>query len=148
MTKSYTITIQGETFHVDVLQDPRLDQVQVRINGEILTVDVYDTSRNQEPTFQASEPPPVEFKPLVAAAPSPAAVSPGSGSFGAPLPGTVIQVSAKPGQKVVKGDELFVIEAMKMNNKIRSPRDGVVGQVYVQAGENVNHGSLLMDWAE
>jgi oxaloacetate decarboxylase alpha subunit len=56
-------------------------------------------------------------------------------------------VHVRPGQAVSKGDQLLVIEAMKMNNQIRAPRNGSVGEVLVQAGQQVGHGEPLLTWA-
>lgn len=46
------------------------------------------------------------------------------------------------------GDDLLVIEAMKMNNRIRSPRSGTVGEVLVQVGQQVGHGAPLLAWSD
>jgi biotin carboxyl carrier protein len=66
----------------------------------------------------------------------------------APMPGAIIEVSATPGAQVRRGDQLFVLEAMKMKNPIRSPRDGVVGEVFVREGQNVNFDDLLLRYQE
>lgn len=68
-----------------------------------------------------------------------------SGGLEAPMPGKVIAVMATPGQKVAKGEELLVVEAMKMENAIRAPRDGVVKSVAVKVGEMVAPGVVLVE---
>jgi 3-methylcrotonyl-CoA carboxylase alpha subunit len=68
-----------------------------------------------------------------------------SGSLEAPMPGKVIAVKAVPGQVVVKGDELVVVEAMKMENALRAPRAGVVKAVRTRVGEMVQPGRVLVD---
>lgn len=55
----------------------------------------------------------------------------------APLIGVVVEVRVKPGQQVVKGDLLVVIEAMKMQNEVRAPRAGTVRAVRVGVGQKV-----------
>ncbi|WP_334656336.1 acetyl/propionyl/methylcrotonyl-CoA carboxylase subunit alpha [Sphingomonas panaciterrae] len=55
----------------------------------------------------------------------------------APMPGIVVQVSARPGQHVQAGEPLAVIEAMKMENVVRADRDGIVAAVLVTLGQNV-----------
>ncbi|MBP1780143.1 MAG: carboxylase, partial [candidate division NC10 bacterium] len=62
----------------------------------------------------------------------------------APLPGKVLSVAVKPGDGVHKGDELCVIEAMKMGNSIRAQRDGTVRQVLVAPGQTVAFGTPLV----
>jgi len=59
------------------------------------------------------------------------------------MPGLVVKVEVREGQRVKRGDGLFVIEAMKMENEIRAPCDGTVKNVAVQAGREVRRGELL-----
>ena len=74
---------------------------------------------------------------------SPAAA--GAGAIVAPLPGTVTNVAVSAGASVKRGDLLLVMEAMKMENDIRSDRDGVVKSVYVAAGKTVMQGDPLVE---
>ena len=152
----YRIKLDGETFQIEILSDPRQDEVTVRIDGETLTVsvspleDVAQPSRSSSRTLSSGRPDPAE--PVVAATQASPAQShrrsPDSdGMVRSPLPGTIIAVAVRPGQNIAMGEELLVIEAMKMNNRIRSPRDGTVGEVLVQIGEQVSHGALLLSWA-
>ena len=57
--------------------------------------------------------------------------------FSAFIPGTVIDINVEVGQKVAKGDSLFVFEAMKMLNEIKAPFDSVVKHVLVNQGDKV-----------
>ena len=68
-----------------------------------------------------------------------------AGGLEAPMPGKVIAVRVVPGQEVAKGQELLVIEAMKMENALRSPRAGRVKAVLTQAGEMVSPGAVLVE---
>ncbi|HQZ40806.1 MAG TPA: hypothetical protein PLH72_17375 [Vicinamibacterales bacterium] len=63
----------------------------------------------------------------------------------APMPATVVKVLAEPGQTVVEGDTLLVLEAMKMELPVRAPRAGVVGAIRCTAGELVQPGIALVD---
>jgi 3-methylcrotonyl-CoA carboxylase alpha subunit len=63
----------------------------------------------------------------------------------ASMPGRAIVVKVAPGQRVTKGEELIVVEAMKMENALRSPRDGVVRAVRVAAGDMVAPGRALVE---
>ena len=67
------------------------------------------------------------------------------GALETPMPGRVIVVKVAPGQRVVKGEELVVVEAMKMENALRAPRDGVVRAVHVVAGDTVTPGRPLVE---
>ncbi len=68
-----------------------------------------------------------------------------SGGLEAPMPGRVIKLSVAPGDVVAKGDELLVVEAMKMENAIRAPRDGRVKSVAAALGEMVSPGVVLVE---
>jgi len=61
------------------------------------------------------------------------------------IPGIIQKVLVFPGAKVVKGEPLLVLEAMKMQNDICAPCDGRVKSVYVEAGKMVTKGELLLD---
>jgi 3-methylcrotonyl-CoA carboxylase alpha subunit len=61
------------------------------------------------------------------------------------MPGKVIAVRAAPGMAVKKGDELLVVEAMKMENAVRAPRDGTVRSVAARVGDMVGPGAVLVE---
>jgi biotin carboxyl carrier protein len=61
------------------------------------------------------------------------------------IPGTIMNILVEPGQKVKKGDELMIVEAMKMQNHLRSPSDGKIKLVAVTKGEKVAKGMLLVE---
>jgi biotin carboxyl carrier protein len=67
-----------------------------------------------------------------------------AGSLTAPMPGTVVRVEAEKGQAVAAGDVLVVLEAMKMEHAVRAPVDGVVDDVLVAAGQQVDDGAVLV----
>jgi len=64
----------------------------------------------------------------------------------APMPGTIISVAVEPGSQVAYGQELCVLEAMKMKNVIRAPRAGTIGKVSVTQGQSVKHHDLLVEY--
>ncbi len=68
-----------------------------------------------------------------------------SGSLSTPLPGVVIRVAVKVGDRVRAGDTLVVVEAMKMEHTIRAPQDGIVRAIKFQAGERVPEGAALIE---
>ena len=61
----------------------------------------------------------------------------------APMPGKVVRVQVEAGAKVEKGAGVVVVEAMKMQNEMKSPRAGVVVSVNVKTGDTVNAGDVL-----
>ena len=67
------------------------------------------------------------------------------GALEAPMPGRVSAVKVAPGQRVAKGEEMVVVEAMKMENALRAPADGVVRAVHVAVGDAVAPGRPLVE---
>ncbi|XP_017716709.1 PREDICTED: propionyl-CoA carboxylase alpha chain, mitochondrial [Rhinopithecus bieti] len=62
-----------------------------------------------------------------------------------PMPGVVVAVSVKPGDTVAEGQEICVIEAMKMQNSMTAGKTGTVKSVHCQAGDTVGEGDLLVE---
>lgn len=68
----------------------------------------------------------------------------GDGKITSPMPGKVIKIVAREGEKITKGDILMVVEAMKMENNIIAPRDAVVEKINVKSGEMVTGSTELL----
>jgi len=62
------------------------------------------------------------------------------------MPGLVSSVFAKAGNEVKKGDPLFILEAMKMENVLKSPLDGTIAKVHVVKGISVEKNELLLEF--
>jgi acetyl/propionyl-CoA carboxylase alpha subunit len=62
----------------------------------------------------------------------------------APMPGLVVAVQVIEGQKVKKGQVILILESMKMQNELKSPRDGTIGRIRVRAGESVEQKQTLL----
>ena len=149
--KRYQITLDGQSFDVLLLSDPLQEQVQVEVDGVAFTAEVKEVAPGQEPGAEAADP----VEPSVsagapAAVPSPGAqTAPSAGnSVTAPLPGVIKSVAVRPGQQVSPGDELLVIEAMKMDNIIRASRDGTVETIYANEGHQVAYGERLLEYSK
>ncbi|HWW42796.1 acetyl-CoA carboxylase biotin carboxyl carrier protein subunit [Pedobacter sp.] len=65
----------------------------------------------------------------------------------APMPGLVLNVLVTEGQEVKKGDSLLVLEAMKMENIIKSSTDGIVKKIAVKHGEKVDKNAVLLQFS-
>ena len=61
------------------------------------------------------------------------------------LPGQIIKIFVKEKKRIKKGEPLLILQAMKMNNVLVSPLNGVIKKVYVKAGENVSKSQLLVE---
>ncbi len=68
-----------------------------------------------------------------------------AGSLASPMPGTVVKVLVSEGDRVAKGADLVVVEAMKMEIRIEAPADGVVRAVRKRAGEPCDAGEILVE---
>ena len=61
------------------------------------------------------------------------------------IPGTVLDILVKEGQKVKKGDEMMILDAMKMQNKLLSAISGKIKKINVNKGDKVSKGTLLIE---
>ena len=61
------------------------------------------------------------------------------------IPGTVLDIFVKKGQTVKKGDALMILDAMKMQNKLKSGIDGKIKKILVNKGDRVSKGTLLIE---
>ena len=129
----YKVTLKGKTYEVEVER------------GEAMIVDEY-AAYAPAPAAAAA---PVAAAP-VAAAPvaAPAAAAPTAVAAGtpvtAPLPGNVLGVKVNVGDAVKAGQLLVLIEAMKMENEVLAPADGVVKQIVANKGAVVATGDTLL----
>ena len=110
-----------------------MKKYKVNVNGTVYEVTV-------EPMDGAA---PAAAAPAAAPTPAPAAAPAGGEKVSAPMPGTILDVRVSNGQTVKKGDILFILEAMKMENEIMAPCDGTAASVSVTKGATVESGTLL-----
>ena len=117
----------------------------ITVNGVTYTVEVEEVSVGAAPVA-APVAAPAAPKTVPAA---PKAAPKTSGAAGAvavkaPMPGNIMKVNCKAGASVKKGDVLMVLEAMKMENDICAPQDGVVASVEVAQGATVETDAILV----
>lgn len=62
----------------------------------------------------------------------------------APMPGLIVDVPVQEGDEVTKGQNLIILESMKMQNELKAPRDGVIGRVRVKSGDSVKQNSVML----
>jgi len=62
----------------------------------------------------------------------------------AAMPGKVVRILVQAGDSLSKGEGVIVVEAMKMQNEMRSPKDGIVKEIRVTEGATVNSGDVLV----
>ena len=95
-------------------------------NFDIASGSALNTSTNQ----------PQQVKPQASSASSP---------LNAPLGGNIFKILIAEGQTVSKDQTLIILEAMKMETEIKSPANGVISNIYIQVGDTVAPGDLLID---
>lgn len=122
---------------------------RVTLNGKTYEVEAEKGAPMPETVYTApaAAPAPAAEAPAAAApapapAPAPAAVS--GTVVSSPLPGNVLAIEVNPGEAVKAGQVLVLIEAMKMENEIVAPCDGVVKQILVNKGAVVATGDKLL----
>ena len=111
-------------------------------NGNTYDMTVEEVDASAAVTVDA---PAAPAAPKAAPAPAPkAAAAAGSVAVKALLQGTVMKVNVKPGDTVTKGAPVAVIEALKMENDVPAPQDGVVASVDVKSGDSVKTDQVLL----
>lgn len=65
----------------------------------------------------------------------------------APMPGMILKINVKEGQKVKEGETLLILEAMKMENAIGAPKDGIIKSINAKSGGTVEKGELMIEMA-
>lgn len=130
--KEFKFNIGGQDYTATVVEEKKAGSLTVTVNGNTYNVEV--------PQIKAAVP-----RPIIQSAAASGGQVGGPKTVVSELPGTVIEVKVKDGDRVKKGDVLLVIEAMKMANDIVSEVDGTVQKVAVSVGQNVGLGDLLVD---
>jgi len=123
---SYVIISSKKIFNVEVLSLEG-KEAAISIDNKVSNVKISDhidqllerTGMNDSPTSQVKE-------------------------IKAPMPGSILKVIAKENDEVKPGDSLLVLEAMKMENVIKSPGEGSIGKVHISEGENVEKNQVLI----
>lgn len=121
-----------------------MKKYEIEINNEVYRVTVKELDADADMSTGAPEST-REAMPAQENAPSQGTpVASGGTEVTAPMPGTILKVNVTSGQTVSAGDTLVVLEAMKMENEVVAPADGVVGDVLVSANDRVQSGQLLL----
>jgi len=155
----FTVKVNNKPLEVSFEQEPNYNKgFSIKVNGKSFQVELPSAQRNAPFSIKVNNIPfNVEVKsatsmPKIAiAAPSPVSVLvskptkvQGEGVVIAPMAGKIISIRVKKGDSVKMGSALCVLEAMKMENEITSPKGGVIEEVVVQEGKAVNEGDILM----
>ena len=134
----------GDHWYTVEVGDLTRSPVQVTVDGETFDVDI---------DLGAAPSPPRRGRPAggLTVPEAPTAATAGTGApidddvLRSPMPGRVMSVMVRPGDTVNAGDEVCVVEAMKMEQSILAHRDGVVKTVFVQPLDSVNANDPLVE---
>ena len=132
----------GQRWYTVEVHDTTTSMGEVVVDGETFLVET-DGSRPMKAPPQPSSTTPA---PREDSAPPPAS-PPASDDkvLRSPMPGKVLSVAVEPGDNVSSGDEVCVVEAMKMHQSIRVSQEGRIAKVHIQIGDQVNTGDLLIE---
>ncbi len=135
----FVINLYGESYHVKVGgKGHKVDGKRpyfLYVNNHLVEV-IVEPLQEIVPTEEGK----VEIKPKESIRPRATEV----GDVTSPMPGTVVKIKVKKGDKVSCGDTVVIVEAMKMENEIHAPADGVIEEIYVKEGDMVNPDEVMI----
>jgi biotin carboxyl carrier protein len=156
--KTYQINVNDREYTVQI-DDPYASPVTVKVNGKAFRVQVNEPGDKARPAPQRDLAPDVDetYIPVVtttfvetptepafeADVKETAAPAGDVESVIAPMPGKIMDIVVKVGDKVNNGDILCNLEAMKMKSPIRSTAQGTIAEILISEGQNVNYGTVL-----
>lgn len=142
--KTYNFKINGNGYNV-VINSVEGRNASVTVNGKEYQVELEEAVSAPVQAAPAAPAPAQSPAPAQAAAPAAPAAAAGSGkAVTSPLPGVIIAVKVNVGDKVKAGQEVAVLEAMKMENSIEATQDGTVTAINVAKGDSVLEGAPIV----
>ena len=138
--KEYKFKINGNDYQV-AINSIEGNIADVTVNGTPYKVEM----ENAPAAAPVAAPAPAAAPAAAAPAPAAPAAPAGAGTdINSPLPGVIIEVSVKEGQAVKAGQNVAVLEAMKMENDIQADKDGTVTAIHVHKGDSVLEGAKIV----
>ena len=137
--KNYKFSINGNEYNVD-LKSIEDSTAILEVNGTRYSVEIHRKIK------QTKTPKLIRAPDLHPAKPEIDKQQKGSSTpVLAPLPGVILFIFIKPGDIIIKGQKILVMEAMKMENQILAEKEGVVESVRVTTGQSVLQGDVLIE---
>ena len=125
-SSSFSLILNGRTYHLTITS--QLDGYEVTVDHQTQFVQVKD-----------------KLELLIEKNGMQKEASSHAGKIHAQIPGLVSRIFVKDGDTVKSGTKLCILEAMKMENEITSPKDGTVTSIHIISGDNVEKGDLIME---
>jgi biotin carboxyl carrier protein len=164
--RRYHLRLRDREFAIDV-QELSAERFAVVVDGQTYDVvlsgdedlpdaDITPALQPAGATGSPAQPAPRPAPARALATPTPAAAAPvaprprtgGGATLSAPMPGVILELFVKPGDVVQRGQQVAVLDAMKMHNLIGAPAAGTIVEVCVAAGQAVGHGDPIVRFAQ
>jgi glutaconyl-CoA/methylmalonyl-CoA decarboxylase subunit gamma len=135
---NFTVNVNNQSYQVEI-KDINARPVQAVVDGEVFEV---------TPEAETTTAPKTEIKTKSNGnAPQVVKSAGGTNSITAPIPGVITAIKVAVGDSVSPGDEVCSLEAMKMNNAIRTTKAGTIAAIKINQGDHVAHGQVLVELA-
>ncbi len=118
----YTLLLNNKVYELAIEPNPLTNTNQVKVVNQVITTKIVDHRQRGHKTDK---------------------VASGTQPISAPMPGRVVQVLKNVGDEVKSGEGVIIVEAMKMQNELGSPKNGIVTAIKVKPGQNVVSGEVL-----
>ena len=138
------VKVADRWFTVEV-PDPHASPVGAIVDGEEVEVQLENVVAAEVQPESITPPPPAPVSPAPEPTPAVGAGRAPTKLFSSPMPGVILSVAVSVGDEVVTGDEICVLEAMKMQQMLRADWSGIVRSVHVEAGQQVLHGDPIVE---
>ena len=139
MKKEVTVNIDGKEFVVEISVDNNLNIDSVVVDGEIIEFDEIENINIQESGKNIDAKLKLDSDEL-----NKSESNSSSHNIITPMAGVILKIIKNKGESVSKGDDLIVVESMKMEQIIKSDYDGIVDVINVDLNEQVSAGKILM----
>jgi len=141
--KKYKFTIHGTVYEVDI-NSAEGQTIELEVNGTPYSVTLdKEVKQTKTPKLVRQQ-----AIPSTDTNKQESKTAKKGGSINSPLPGVVLDVFVKPGDKISVGQKVLLLEAMKMENNIESDKDGIVAEVKARKGDSVMEGDVLIIMGE
>ncbi|TYB32218.1 MAG: biotin/lipoyl-binding protein [Candidatus Mcinerneyibacterium aminivorans] len=141
--KDIVLEINGKEYKVKI-NSFGSEKAKLTVNGEEYEVGLKDLGIREISEVESRPRPKPKAKKNEQKAKKPDS-TPSSKKVKAPLPGLILEIQVKEGDEVKAGQDILVMEAMKMENEIQSNQSGIVKSIKVEEGDNVYEGDVLIE---
>jgi biotin carboxyl carrier protein len=121
----YSLILDGQSFEASI--HPTEMGIQVLLRGQLIDVQVEDERQRRLRESSGGQ-----------------IIQSGDFHLKAPMPGMVVSVRIEEGQEVTSGEDMIILESMKMQNELKAPRDGTVSRLRVKEGDSVDQNQVLL----